>query len=107
MGTELEVQWFPTGKRVFPKAMLDMPNIAFLGRQSNDHFDTGFIANRSQECVGLSNIIAAGLSAMEFHEAAHLAARFGEGLPIVRYNNGAELDLTLKIGFQSIGNLRT
>lgn len=97
----------PTDRRVFPPAILDNPNVAFLGRATTAGFDAGCIVNRSSEAMGLSNVFAKDDDAEPvYQDAANAALTYANGLPLVGYERGAALRAACTVGFESAGNLR-
>lgn len=92
----------PSGRRQFPEAILDRPDVTIWGRSSGDGFDAGAIANRSEDCVGMSNVF--GHAAID--AAATLCAELGAGLPVVGYEHGDALDEAMAAGFEPVGALR-
>lgn len=93
----------PSDQRQFPNPILDRQDVALFGRPSGGGYDAGVIANRSATCVGLSNAFG---PADGFPAAAALCGRFGDGLPIVGYERGEDLDTALAAGFVITGGLR-
>ncbi|MEM7446412.1 MAG: hypothetical protein AAF414_24040, partial [Pseudomonadota bacterium] len=66
----------------------------------------GCIANRSEACVGLSNVFGETVDAQLFAVAARLTADFGEGRTVVGYEASDTLDAALGCGFRAVGGLR-
>lgn len=115
----------PTEVRQFPDPTLDRPDVAIFGRRSRPDagannepgtgsdagfqigfdvgFDAGVIANRSGDCVGLSNAFG---PAEAYPAAAALCQQFGDGLPVVGYEWGDDLATALAAGFVTVGELR-
>jgi hypothetical protein len=97
----------PTGRRVFPPALLHDPEIAVLGRAGAKGFDAGCIVNLSPDVAGLSNVFStAEQSSAVFEEATAAAVAFAPGRPLVGYEHGAELDAAVAAGFGPAGKLR-
>jgi hypothetical protein len=96
----------PTEQRVFLDSLLAEPEIALFGRRAGGGFDAGCVANLSAGCVGLSNIFAAETGSAPYIAAAQLAAGFGEGRPLVGYDDGEALRALLDCGFEAAGRLR-
>lgn len=92
----------PSGRRQFPAAILSRPDVAIWGRRGMEGFDAGAIANRSQDCVGLSNCF--GRDALP--AAAALCAGFGRELAVVGYERADGLAAALDAGFEAAGPLR-
>ncbi len=88
--------------RPFPDALLDRKEVAIWARVRGGVIDAGAIANRSDDCTGLSNVFG--------DDAAAAAARrcwsFGDGRPVVGYEWGEALDGALTAGFDAVGPLR-
>ena len=96
----------PTDHRMFPAALLSMPDITFFGKRSGVSFDAGCIANVSENCIGLSNVFGQGLDAKTFDQAAACTATLDSAKALVGYDSGKSLKHMQKIGFQSIGKLQ-
>ncbi|RRI03587.1 hypothetical protein EH240_09820 [Mesorhizobium tamadayense] len=97
----------PTDQRVFPPAILDNPDVAFLGRAATDGFDAGCIVNRSLEVVGLSNVFAKGKDVETVYQDATSATfTYANDLPLVGYEHDDALRAARIAGFEPIGNLR-
>jgi hypothetical protein len=105
-----EADWKANGSatdvRMFPASLLATDAVVFLGQKANGHFTVGCLANRSVDCIGLSNVFAATPSAAAFAKAADAAALVGGGLPVVGYETGGPLDQARQAGFDAVGNLR-
>ena len=95
-----------TDARMFPAAFLDDPRVAFFGRFDVDAITGGCIANRSSDCVGLSNVFGAYRSSGLFGAAAAVARDFGAGAPVVGYDSGEGLEMMRGCGFVAVGALR-
>jgi hypothetical protein len=94
----------PADRRVFPDGLLSESNIAFFGRRSADGYSSGCIANRSTNCVGLSNVF--GVEARDVSNAAALTAAFSVGMPVVSYGGDTALRELRRSGFEEVGRLR-
>lgn len=92
----------PGAERLFPPALLHRSDVALWGREADDGFDGGAVANRSSDCVGMSNVFGPGA----VPAAARLCAAFGAGLPVVGYEWGDALATALRTGFEPTGPLR-
>jgi hypothetical protein len=92
----------PFDGRQFPDAILGRSDVAIWGRESEDGFDAGAVANLSTDCVGMSNVF--GSDAIP--AAATLCAEFGSGLPVVGYERGDALVAAVSVGFETVGQLR-
>jgi hypothetical protein len=93
----------PTDERQFPDAILERADVGLFGRVAGSGYDAGVIANRSADVVGLSNAFG---PADAYPAAAALCGRFGDGLPVVGYEQGEDLDVALAAGFEATGELR-
>jgi hypothetical protein len=92
----------PSDQRQFPEAILDRDDVGIWGRRKGRNYDAGFIANMSNDCVGLSNIF--GKDARP--AATTLCATFGQGKPVVGYEQGADLAEALTQGWTATGPLK-
>lgn len=93
---------------VFRPALLDDPSVAVLAFAAGEHLAGGVVLNRAAGAVGLSNLFAAeGVDPGAVRSAAITAAcRRFPGLPLVGYEQGADLALALDAGFRPLGDLR-
>jgi hypothetical protein len=96
----------PTPQTVFDDALLQDPAIAILARLENGVVVAGCIANRSDDCVGLSNLFGAAALSGLYSSALSAVAAFAPDLPIVGYESGESLTAALGAGCQGIGALR-
>jgi len=95
------------GDSAFPPAILANPALAFFALRRNGRIVSGAAANRSAECVGISNVFgAAEATDPTMAAAAALAAAFAPGRPLAGYESGAELDRAIRLGFRAVGPLR-
>lgn len=92
-----------TEERQFPDPILERTDVALFGRMDGIGYDAGVIANRSNDCVGVSNAFCAP---DDYPAAAALCAEFGAGLPIVGYERGDDLAAAKEAGFVTTGKLR-
>jgi hypothetical protein len=95
----------PTEARVF-RSPQSLQNAAFFHRVTEGRVTGGCIANRSSECVGVSNIFGDGAAEILFEEATSTVAQFGGGRPVVGYVANHWLNAALRSGFEVTGNLR-
>lgn len=93
----------PLPQRQFPESVLDRPDVAVFGHRAGAGYDAGAVANRSSDCVGISNAFGPVGS---FHAAAALCAGFGDSVPVVGYERGDSLTEALAAGFEAVGPLR-
>lgn len=96
----------PAQKRIFPQAFLSLGDVVVIGQKVDGRFVAGCIANRSENCIGLSNVFAKMPSAEQFSMAATAAAAPFECLPVVGYEAGAGLTYARQCGFETTGKLR-
>lgn len=97
----------PAQTRTFLASMLADDDIAFFGLKNNGQYSAGCIANRSPGATGFSNFFAPEAGRLKCMTSAVAAvASFGEGLPVVGYERGQDLETALAAGFQSVGKLR-
>jgi hypothetical protein len=96
----------PTNSLMFEDAMLRWPNIYFFGRKGRNRFEAGCIANRSGDCIGISNVYSRSSPKDAFAEATASAASIDRKLPIVGYEAGSALQDALLLGFEPVGDLR-
>jgi hypothetical protein len=95
------------GDSAFPPAILANPALAFFALRRNGRIVSGAAANRSAECIGISNVFGAAEAAdLAMAAAAALAASVAPGLPLAGYESGAELDRAIRLGFRAVGPLR-
>ncbi len=83
----------------FPPAILDRADVTIWGRKAGDGYDAGGIANRSSDCIGLSNVFGEGA----FAPVAALAGEIGG--PLVGYERGDDLVAAQEAGFEITGPL--
>ncbi|MEP6065916.1 MAG: hypothetical protein ABJ246_08775 [Paracoccaceae bacterium] len=96
----------PEQLRMFPASLLNRDEVFFLGRRRNGRFDSGCIANRSSDCVGLFNVFAEQPSQHSFSQAADAVSAICGELPIVGYESGDELSFAELSSFDLVGPLR-
>jgi hypothetical protein len=96
----------PTPQTVFHDPLLQNPDVAILAKWENGAMTAGCIANRSDDCVGLSNLFGAAALPGLYSSALSAVAAFAPGLPIVGYESGESLTAALGTGCQGIGTLR-
>ena len=96
----------PTERRMFPDKFLARSDVVFLGRMVARRFVAGCIANRSDDCVGLSNVFAEEPSATTFAEAADSVSAIYDDVPVAGYESREELHHAIQTGFVMTGRLR-
>ncbi len=105
------LQWspasdFPAWRHISSK-VFDHPSVAALVACSGDDIVAGVIANRSDDVVGLSNMVVMGaVPEQVWSSAAAAVSALFPGLPLVGYESGASLDAAHRAGFVSVGPLR-
>jgi hypothetical protein len=96
----------PTPGRVFEDALLHMPGIYFLGLKNHGVYESGCIANKSGDCIGISNVFSRFSSDAVYAEATAAVASIDPALPIVGYEAGTDLEHAHLAGFEATGKLR-
>lgn len=97
----------PADQMIFPSACLNDPNLAFLARRKGTTVEAGCVANLSENAVGLSNVFSVHPNQQRlFEEALPAVSAFGNGRPVVGYEQGDSLAAALSIGFREVGPLR-
>ena len=93
----------PVEQRQFPDQILGRSDVAIFGRLSSQGYDAGVIANRSTDSVGFSNAFGPTDSV---GAAIALCSAFGDGMAVVGYESGEDLEVALASGFVATGQLR-
>jgi hypothetical protein len=96
----------PTEVRMFRDAMLQRPEIFFLGKSNGESFEAGCIANVSSGCIGISNVFSISGGSDTFQEATDSVASISRGFPIVGYMSSGGLDVARRAGYEATGDLR-
>ena len=91
----------PVLGRQFPQAILDRSDVAIWGRFTHGTIDGGFIVNRSNDCLGISNVFGTDVWPAIPPAAAHTAT----GLPLVGYERDDDLDAAITEGWITVGPL--
>lgn len=91
----------PSDQRQFPDVILKRADVRIWGRVRGDRFDAGVIANLSADSVGFSNSFGTEMRPA----ATALCAAFGDGRPVVGYENGDTLAEALTQGWTATGPL--
>jgi hypothetical protein len=86
----------------FPPGLLDEPAIRFLAVRSAGRTVAGAVANLSGQVVGVSNVFGED----PWQELAGAVAACFPHRPLVGFELAADLELTLSLGFRTIGPLR-
>jgi len=98
----------PTGSAaIFPPALLQDPDIAFLAGSRADAIVAGCVLNVAAGAVGLSNLFGPEEMRASVWVACRDQARArAPGLPVVGYEQGEDLAYALAAGFRELGPLR-
>jgi hypothetical protein len=96
----------PTPDQVFHDSLLRNRGIAFFAKWQDHAVTTGCLANKSVDCVGLSNLFGPGDITALYEDALAAVAGFGPGSPIVGFEGGESLVAAKMAGFQPVGDLR-
>ncbi|MFF9117326.1 hypothetical protein ACF09Y_17250 [Streptomyces massasporeus] len=93
-----------------PGLLTEPETFVILGRSAGDtegSVAAGAVASRSEHVVGVSNVFGRdGGPDTAWSLALHAVARLFPTLPVVGYEQGDELTVTLRHGFEPIGPLR-
>ncbi|WP_299735712.1 hypothetical protein [uncultured Roseobacter sp.] len=95
-----------TERRMFTADLLHRDDMFFFGLKTGGEIAAGCIANRSENCIGLSNVFARAASSAVFSQATAAVAAIAPGLPIVGYESGVDLEHAGSAGFDTVGDLR-
>lgn len=95
----------PAQPRLF-RSLQRLQGLAFFRKIVGGSVVAGCIANRSPECVGISNVFSLCRSQPSFEEAAAAITAFGAGLPLVGYVAQPDVSAALGAGFDVTGSLR-
>ncbi len=101
----------PTPNRMFNRVMLNQSDVTFLGVKSKGRYEAGCIANRSDSCIGISNVFSRtestqSASSSIFAQATAAVSSIDPLLPIVGYESGEDLESASAAGYCSVGELR-
>jgi hypothetical protein len=96
----------PTPMRMFCDELLGHPDIAVFGTKKEGEFIAGCTANRSADCVGISNIFCKDDLLRCVGKASDAIGAYAPGLPIVGYATGAFLQAAEQSGFCPVGKLQ-
>jgi hypothetical protein len=92
--------------RLFLPALLEDPDIAFLAGRATGPIVAVAVANRSGDVVGLSNLFARKVCEEPvWPSCVRQVQELFPGRPIVGYEQGADLESALALGFELIGPL--
>lgn len=105
-----EAAWKEAGSttphRMFNETMLERSEIFFFGLKKHGAFEAGCIANRSTDCIGISNVFSRTSSASVFAQATAAVASIDPHMPIAGYESGEDLDFARLAEFSTVGDLR-
>lgn len=113
--TQWESAWSgnPIGHSATPQPRLFLPalladlNVAFIAAYQGNAIIAGAIANRTDTVVGLSNLFAPAADSVAFWAGCVATAHATfPGLPLVGYENGADLTHAEAVGFDKLQSLR-
>ncbi|MFJ4539075.1 hypothetical protein ACIP39_24405 [Streptomyces tibetensis] len=93
-----------------PGLLTEPETFVILGRRADDtegRVVAGAVASRSEHVVGVSNVFGPdGASDAAWPVVLHALARLFPALPVVGYEQGADLAAALRHGFEPVGPLR-
>ncbi|MFC9679049.1 hypothetical protein [Streptomyces sp. NPDC056948] len=90
-----------------PGLLADPETFVILGRSADDRVVAGAVASRSEHVVGVSNVFARdGGPDAAWPVVLHALARLFPTLPVVGYEQGDDLAVALRHGFEPLGPLR-
>ena len=93
--------------RIFVPRLLEEERIAFMAAFHGNTIIAGCVANRSEDCVGISNIFLPDEKVSEFRAGAVAEVlRWAAGLPLVGWESGNDLIAMRLLGFESVGPLK-
>jgi len=97
----------PVDRRVLLPALLADHAVALFARHEGSRVVAGCAANRSRDCVGLSNVFSTvDDPALIYPAAAGAVAAWAPGLALVGYESGEALAAAQDCGFRTVGPLR-
>jgi hypothetical protein len=96
----------PAERRVFLPALLTDPSVHLFAAFRGDRIAAGFAANKSEGVLGLSNVFGLPQDDEPFAAVLTRANDIAPGLPMVGFEQGADLTRALRSGFRSVGLLR-
>lgn len=94
-------------ERTFLPNLLKDPNVVLFAQYENNEIVSGFITNKSDDVIGLSNVFDNRPDKSTFWSDTInvIRAEFSEGL-IVGYERGKNLQIAQKAGFKTVGKLK-
>jgi hypothetical protein len=97
----------PAERRVFLPALLADEAVALFALYEGSRIVAGCAANRSRDCLGLSNVFSAvDVRASIYPAAAGAVAAWAPGLALAGYESGEALATARGCGFRAVGPLR-
>lgn len=96
----------PTSAHMFRSALLQNFHITVLGKMDAGECVAGCIANRSSDCIGISNVFSVYHDENIFKEATGGVAFIAPDLPIVGYKSQDNLEAVRNAGYQTTGDLK-
>jgi hypothetical protein len=96
----------PADRRVFLPALLADPAVHLFAMFRGDRIVAGFAANGSDGVMGLSNVFGLQPDDEAFATVLDRTVHLAPDLPIVGFEQGADLSRALRSGFRSVGHLR-
>lgn len=83
------------------------PSVRVLAAHGPNGLTAGAIANVTESCVGVTNVFTASMSAVDaWSGIIEILASGFPSLPLVGYEQGADLEAAIASGFTEIGSLR-
>lgn len=99
--------WTPKQAVLFQPILLQKADIKFFAAYKDEKIVAGFIVNKSDEVVGLSNMFTPDQDSSNYWiEAINLINQTYPNLTIVGYERDEELKTALSVGCMTIGELR-
>ncbi|MFB7932575.1 hypothetical protein ACFC4C_26080 [Streptomyces sp. NPDC056039] len=90
-----------------PELLADPETFVILGRAADGRIAAGAVASRSEHVVGVSNVFARdGGPDAAWPVVLHALATLFPTLPVVGYEQGDDLTVALRYGFEPLGPLR-
>ena len=87
-------------------ALLDVPNVAVVGRLVDVHVVAGAVVHHTDATIGLSNVFFLEGAAQTWTPLVALVRSRWSERPIVGYEHGPSLNFATDAGFEPIGDLR-
>lgn len=97
----------PASLHIFHPDLIEQPGIVFIAAYQGQEIVAGVVASRTGDVVGISNVFVPPTQADLFWRGCVQAVEaLFPGLPMVDYEQGAELAQAHHLGFEDIGSLR-